>query len=159
MANREQDHSSALFYDLFYDAYELVYADKIAGEHRLEALQTELSTTINAVRKTEIECDIEDLKDDLDDLAKREQKLDETYERFGRLHSDADRGIKTKEAASRGGVARAVPYKEKRREWQTQAKDIWKINPQMSKKAVAKKIAEGPDDSPETIRRLIHKPI
>ncbi|TDJ70670.1 MAG: hypothetical protein E2O38_10440 [Proteobacteria bacterium] len=154
----KEPSAEKLFNDLFYEAFDLVYAQRIDLKRQLAELKTKSTQTTGSTEKLEIDYDTKDLEEDLEYLAEREQKLNETYERFERRQSDADRGATVKNGARKGGAATAELFKEKHSIWQAEAKKHWVKNPLQSRTHVAKKIAEGTDDSPETIRRHIHRP-
>lgn len=57
------------------------------------------------------------------------------------------------------GVVRHLPAEQKWASWQAEAEKIWKKNPILSNRDVAKKVAKKIGGTPETIRKKIKKPL
>lgn len=73
------------------------------------------------------------------------------------MSPDVQRGKGTLRNASKGGEERARGYKSKHPNWQSQADELWKINPRLSKLEVARRIAKNTNAAQSTIRNIIKK--
>ena len=54
----KEPSTEKLFFDLFYEAFDLVHAQRIDLERRLAELKTKLAQTTDPTEKLEIECEI-----------------------------------------------------------------------------------------------------
>lgn len=115
-------------------------------------LAAKLLLSISAAKRALANNNIEDAMSFMDAVANTHQEIKHVLAAPSVL-----RGQAVINGASKGGKSRAIPLKKKK-EWQRQADKMFEINPNLSKNAVAMKIAVHDGGNPDTIRKFINKP-